>query len=68
MSMEEDIGYIKGKVESIELELANGKKVHTSFEKRIVALEKYTFLFIVIGPILLGAVAFLKDIKKLFGF
>lgn len=67
MSMEEDIGYIKGKVESIENSMNTNWEEQNKLSKRISILEKHTFAFWIIGPILLGAIAFLKDIKKLLG-
>lgn len=36
-------------------------------EKRIQILERHKFAFYVVGPVLLGLVAFLTDIQKLFG-
>ncbi len=67
MSMEEDIGYIKGKVESIEDSVNGINSQQHKLERRVSILEKHTFVFWIIGPILLGAIAFLKDIKKLLG-
>ena len=67
MSMEEDIGYIKGKVESIENSINSNWESQDKLSKRISILEKHTFAFWIIGPVILGAIAFLKDIKKLFG-
>ena len=68
MIMEEDKGYIKGKVESIEDSMNTNWREQNKLSKRISILEKHTFAFWIIGPVVLGAIAFLKDIKKLFGY
>ena len=67
MSMEEDMGYLKGRMEDILVALHLGDSRMTNIEKRLVKLEKYAFALIMLGPVILGFLAFFKEtILKLF--
>lgn len=61
VEMKEDIGYIRGQLD-IHIKLESENK----YARRIAALEKYTFVFWIFGPLILGGAALFISLKKIF--